>query len=134
MLYILIFTLLVLISYLGIRGLRKQKKTTEYMVQQEFLNVDTSFTQYGLSKEMKDFNRDINKREINSLASFNYKTKKILIQNKIETVEDLKYSSLDFLINLNTDQVDQGKLDIFFSCKSFLKDIQNPNGRSYLDF
>lgn len=89
---------------------------------------------YNKSIEERAYNRKLNERKIHSLKTLDIETKALLIKNNIETVGDLKFSSLDFLLEVgHDDSIDQQKLNSFYTCKNFISACQYKKGKSYLD-
>jgi hypothetical protein len=87
---------------------------------------------YNISIEERAYNRRLNERKIHSLKTLDIETKALLIKNNIETVEELKLSSLDFLLDTVRD-IDQQKLNSLYACKNFISACQYKKGKSHLD-
>lgn len=89
---------------------------------------------YNKSIEERAYNRKLNERKIHSLKTLDIETKVLLIKNNIETVGDLKFSSLDFLLEVGQDDsIDQQRLNSFYTCKIFISACQYKKGKSPLD-
>jgi len=88
---------------------------------------------YNKSIEERAYNRKLNERKIHSLKTLDIETKALLIKNNIETVGDLKFSSLDFLLEVGQDDsIGHQKMNSFYACKHFISACQYKKGKSHL--
>jgi hypothetical protein len=113
-----------------------RKPDYKYLMEKEILTSYDSQDEpdYNKSIEERAYNRKLNERKIYSLKSLDVETKAHLIKNNIETVGELKFSSLDFLLDVgHDDSIDQQKLNSFYACKNFISACQYKKGKSHLD-
>lgn len=128
----------ILMAYIFRKRLFKPSRTHNYkdLMEMEILSSYNSRDEpdYNKSIEERAYNRKLNKRKVHSLKSLDVETKGLLIKNNIETVGELKFSSLDFLLDVGPDDaIDQQKLNSFYACKNFISACQYKKGKSYLD-
>lgn len=133
-----VLLVLILMAYILKKRLLKPLKNPNYkdLMEMEILTSYNSQDEpdYNKSIEERAYNRKINDRKIYSLKTLDIGTKGLLIQNNIETVGELKFSSLDFLLDVGQDDsIDQQKLNSFYACKNFISACQYKKGKSYLD-
>lgn len=97
------------------------------------LTTNNDLLPYGDVNE-RVYNHKLNKRKIHSLNCLDVETKQLLIENNIETVGELKFASLDFLLDFNQqNEADKIKFNAFLNCKKFLSECEFKKGKPYLD-
>lgn len=84
---------------------------------------------YNISIEERAYNRKLNERKIHSLRTLDVETKALLIRNNIETVGELKSSSLDFIRDLGEDD----GVELYCACKIFISACHYKKGKSHLN-
>jgi len=112
----------------------QKKRSVIYPKQEEILQSyqDDTAPKYGAALNEVRYNRELNLLKIRDVKSLKLDTKALLIRNDIETKGDLKYSSLDFLLNFSGD-IPEEYFQAFQECKAFIKMLDYKNGRSVLD-
>lgn len=132
---LLLIGVIVLSLYLSKKKTMSQKKRPVISLKQEEILPsyhDDTAPEYGADPNEVRYNRELNLLKIRDVKSLKLDTKALLIRNDIETIGDLKYSSLDFLLNFS-DESPEGYLQAFYECKTFIKMLDYKNGRSILD-
>lgn len=111
-----------------------KKKTKVYPLAEEEINISSLDKNiYGLSEGEKAFDFFLGQQAILNLKTMDNDAKSILVQNDIFTVADLKSASLDFLLNFNSDDL-ENRLSLFHECKRFLNSINFKNGMKFSDY
>src|SRR5690606_17957032 len=132
---LLLIGVIVLSLYLSRKKIMSQKKRSViYPKQEEILPSyqDDTAPKYGADPNEVRYNRELNLLKIRDVKSLKLDTKALLIRNDIETIGDLKYSTLDFLLNFSNESPEE-YLQAFYECKTFIKMLDYKNGRSILD-
>ncbi|GAA4793725.1 hypothetical protein GCM10023231_22560 [Olivibacter ginsenosidimutans] len=102
------------------------KQATEYKLGEEILNMPTENARYGISSAEKEFINQLNNRNILSIKTMSDFTKSLLILHHIDTIEDLRRNSLDFLLHFDDGNTEK-YFQAFFECKDFLKNATFKN-------
>lgn len=131
--FVVIGALISIVYFIVKKNMPNKKHSIKYDMEEEILSNEFGISEYGASSNEVSYNKELNARKIRDIKSLHIDTKLLLINNSIETVGDLKYSSLDFLLDFSEDSKREEHLKAFYDCKDFIKKSKYKNGQSTLN-